>query len=140
MNARSILVTIALAAAGSAGCTGTATVEAGPVVVEEATGLLTLSWSVAGAQSASQCAYYGADAVEMIVWDDAGFLAADEVAYCEEFELTLALAPGFYQAEVTLIDAADVAVSTTLPLEDLVVTDGSELVVAIDFPPDSMIF
>jgi len=131
---------VASATAVSACGGGTATVDTEPtVVVVEPTGDLTVTWTVAGTDDPGACDFYFADAAELAVYDSVGRLVADEFARCDDFALTLELAVDTYQADMLLVDVNDDPVSTTLPLDDLRVTDGTELVVDVDFPDDSML-
>ena len=121
------------------GCSTTTTDTTPTVVVQEPTGQLTLTWTVAGAASPSACLAYDADALEVNIFDSSGRQADTEFANCEDFALTVELGVDVYSADATLVDVNDAAVSTTLPLDDLRVTDGTELTVDIDFPDSSML-
>ena len=129
---------VGLAVTGCSG-SGTVTTSPPPVVVVEATGQLTITWTVAGEASSDVCFDFGADATELTVWDSSGRMTADEFANCEDFAITLELPVDTYQGDLLLVDVNDDPVSTTLPLDDLRITPDSELVVDVDFPVSSIL-
>jgi len=139
MRLAPVLSTALVAATALCGCSVHTTDSTPTVVVQQPTGQLTLTWTVAGAASASACAAYDADALEVNIFDSSGRQVDSEFANCEDFALTVELGIDTYSAEATLVDVNDLAVSTTLPLDDLRVTEGTELSVDIDFPDSSML-
>ena len=58
---------------------------------------------------------------------------------CEAFVLSQQLPVDAYSADATLVDPSDFAVSYTQVLVDLIITDGTELIVPIDFPARLML-
>lgn len=103
------------------------------------TGLLTVEWSVLSGFDPGACVTFGADAMELVIFDDFGGVVTEVEAPCEDFVVTVELFDGFYSADVTLVDPADFAITTTQVLEDLDVVAGTELVVEVDFPSGSFV-
>jgi hypothetical protein len=109
------------------------------VVVVEPTGTLTFDYTIYGDTDPADCAYYGATDVELVVYDDLGYFVADAYAPCEVFTVGIDLYPGYYSADLTLVDPYNNAVSVTSPHDDLRVVSDTELVVNVDFPPGSFL-
>ena len=109
------------------------------VVVDPPTGTLTVEYTIQGETVPSHCAFYGASDVELVVYDDLGYIVADRYAPCESYLVSVELYPGLYGADVTLVDPFNNAVSVTAPLDGLDVVRDTELVVLVDFPPGSFL-
>jgi hypothetical protein len=109
------------------------------IVSPPGTGTLTLEWSIAGRLSPSDCAAFGADFMELVVFDRSSTFATEAGAPCEGFALSLELPEGVFDAEATLVDRSDFAVSVSEPLDDLVILESSELVASVDYPPGSFL-
>lgn len=109
------------------------------VVVVDPPGTLTIDYTIYGETISSDCAYYGASDVELVVYDDLGHVIADQYAPCEFFTVSIDLYAGYYGAEVTLVDPSNYAVSVTSVLEDLEIVRDTELVVDVDFPPGAFL-
>lgn len=101
-------------------------------------GTLTLEWSVAGETHPAVCDEVYAEGLELAVYDTQDVLVDVFLVACADFGLSLELEDGWYSIDVTLIDRYDDVASTTLRLDDIDIIAGSELVVPIDFPPDSL--
>ena len=117
-----------------AGCDSTDEAILPPVVD---TGLLTVGWTVAGSRDPALCGTYGAAEVDVAVFDSLGNAAADAVAACEDFSLSLELFEDVYSADVTMFDAAGRALTQTLTLTGLDVRAQTDLITDVDFPPGS---
>ena len=131
----------AAALAGVAAAT-TACLDSGPdrvVVVDQPTGTLTVEYTIQGGKVPSDCVFYGATDVELVVYDSLGYFVTDRYAPCESFFVSVQLYPGRYGADVTLVDRFNYAASVTAPLYDLDVVRDTELVVSVDFPPGSFL-
>ena len=126
-----------LGAAPLMGCVFTAEPLPSPPPAEP-TGSVTVEWSIAGSARPEQCAAYRVDALELVIYELPGQPLVVVDAPCENFSVTVDLAPGVYQGQATLIDANQRPVSRRLPLEDLVVKSGTDLKVDIDFPATSI--
>jgi hypothetical protein len=109
------------------------------VVVEPPTGALTVDYTIAGTTVPESCVGIGASDVELLVYDDLGYYLTGQYAPCERFYVSVGLYPGYYSADVTLVDPFNNAATTTAQLDDLRVFADSELVVAVDFPPGSVL-
>jgi len=97
------------------------------------TGTLTVEWSIAGYIDSVDCYDNRADYLELVIYDRSGRYIAEVEAPCDSFNVSIDLRDGLYDADVTLIDAFDRAASVTIPIDQLDVRGGTELVVPIDF-------
>jgi hypothetical protein len=122
----------ACAALGACSASVGGTIE--PVGVDE--GSLTVDWTVDGTKDSLACFDFGADQIEIVVYDFIGE-AARAVAACEDFEISIVLPDGDYSADATMLDVESQPISTTLSLDDIAVRAGTDLEVDIDFPVDS---
>jgi hypothetical protein len=130
-----LLPSLALAAALVSGCF-IETTDRRPSPSPVGMGTLTVLWTVDGSIDPDACYDLGGGPIDFELLIDTG----DEAqAPCEDFGLSVDLRPGNYTGYVTLVDLNDDAVTTTLPLEDLVVVEDTELTVDVDFPPGSFI-
>jgi hypothetical protein len=102
-------------------------------------GIMTVQWSIAGGLFPSDCIALRADTFELVLFDRFGEFFLEAGAPCEAFELSLVLPDDFYNADATLVDPFDFAVTLTEPLDGLEVIEGTELVVTIDYPPGSFL-
>jgi hypothetical protein len=126
----------ALAVAGLSGCFITA--EPGPEPAPAPRrGTLTVTWTVAGSRSPAACSQFGADNLELVVFDLRRRPVTTANVSCSEFTLDVRLPPGDYQAEATLVDFRSRAITTTLPLRDVHIVSGEGLTIDIDFPSTS---
>jgi hypothetical protein len=110
-----------------------------PDVTGASSGTLTINWSVAGTGDPGLCAMYRADQIEVVVYDASGAPVATANAPCANFSTTVPLAEGLYSADVTLVDQAGNAITTTKLLHALSVVGGTDLAVSIDFPQSSVL-
>jgi hypothetical protein len=126
---------IGVLALGASGCF----VDAGTVTAGEPTGTLTTRWSIANSFDAGLCDYYSVDEIELAVYDRGGTTTR---AYqpCEDFELTLELPIGSYEADATMIGFDNEAVSTTLALAPFQIIRDRDLLIDTDFPSDAFLY
>ena len=110
-----------------------------PVVAPASSGLVTISWFVAGRSDAGLCVAYGATNLELVVYDARGAVVTREYAPCGDFSIRLALPAGTYTAEVTLVGRSNEAITVTKPLDAIDVVPGTDLAISVDFPSSSMI-
>jgi hypothetical protein len=108
-------------------------------VVPEATGTLTVTWTVAGAPDPSVCSAYGATTLELVVYDETGSQVATANAPCDSFALSLSLSEGGYTADATLVDPDSTARSVTKTLDAINVVAGTDLSIDLDFPTTSIL-
>lgn len=101
-------------------------------------GTLTAEWSVDDSFDRDACYDFGADYLELIVYDSRGRTAAELEADCEDFEASVDLPGGYYAIDATLVDRRNRAVTTTLGLDDVRIYGGDETLLPIDFPADSL--
>ncbi len=127
----------AFMAAPLSGCIVDASAE--PVPVPLRSGELTVKWSVVGGFSAAACDRYGADLLELSIFDNRGRHYLTTTTPCESFRMTVPLLPGYYSAEAKLIDRRSRAVTTTLPMADIRITEDTELTINIDFQRSSIL-
>jgi len=109
------------------------------VVVQDSSAPLTVRWTIDGTIDSGACAFYRADLFELVVLDPGGAVVTELTAPCEDFEVSLDLLEGSYDADATLIDAFDRPVTITEQLNDLRLIPGTELVVDVDFPVQSIL-
>lgn len=102
-------------------------------------GRLTVNWTIDGQRSPFDCADFGVDRLELVIYDDFGATVDEIEPLCESFAVSVDLVDGFYFADVTLVDSADRSATLTKTLEDLDIIAGTDLDVAVDFSVDSFL-
>jgi hypothetical protein len=141
MNSRKYLGSLVIVLAAAAlltGCEIDAGIDAGPVVVTDGIGSLTVGFTVAGREARDVCADFGVAAADIQVFDSFGDFVTDVEVDCNDFSGSIDLAEDDYRAEVTLVDANDNAVSTTAIVRRLDVIADTDLEVGVDFPANSI--
>lgn len=133
------LICAGLLALGASGCFFETDDDDRVIVVPARTGALTVNWTIAGTVDPAACALSGADAFELVVYDDFGRFVTEAEAPCESFFISIELDDGFYSADATLVDVFDGAVTVTAPLENLDIIADTELVIDLDFPSSSFL-
>ena len=103
------------------------------------TGTLTVDWSIDGQHSGLDCADFGADRLELVIYDLSGAEVDSVEPFCESFEVSVDLVEDSYSADVTLVDGADRSVTLTKTLDALDIIDGTDLNISVDFPVDSFL-
>ena len=101
-------------------------------------GTISVFSSIEGSTRASECDYVGATDLELAIYQGSTQIAT-VTSSCYDFQLTVALPNGYYDADATLLDSHSQPVSTTLPLHDLQAIFGTDLQVDIDFPISSIL-
>jgi hypothetical protein len=102
-------------------------------------GVLVVDWTIDDAKDSRDCASQGADGIDVVVSTAAGDVVGDFNAYCEAFDLSIQLAPGSYNGDATLLDAAGRPRTTSVDLGRFTIYGDDELHVPIDFPLDSFL-
>lgn len=102
-------------------------------------GTVTVDWSIAGFQDPRDCGDFGADSLELVIYDGPGVVVDEVYPYCEDFVVSVDLFEGDYFADATLLDRFGDPVTTTEEIDDIVIIDGTELEIPIDFPPGSFL-
>jgi len=103
------------------------------------TGTLTVHWTIDGQRSSLDCADFGVDRLELVVYDESGAEVDEVEPFCESFVVSLDLFEDSYFADVTLVDSGDRAATLTKTLNALDIIEGTDLDVAVDFPVDSFL-
>jgi len=128
----------ALFLAALSGCSVEAGVSAGPNVGSPDTGTLSVLSSIEGSTNPSECDFVGATDLELAVFEGSRPVTV-VTSDCYNFDISVALPDGFYNADATLLDQDGQPVSTTLTLDELHVVAGTDLQVDIDFPASSIL-
>lgn len=103
-------------------------------------GTLTVLWTVDGTIDPDACYDLGGGETDFELLIDDGTEAVAEVqSPCEDFGLSVDLAPGTYTGYTTLVDRYDNPVTTTLRLDHLAIVEDTELTADIDFPVGSFL-
>jgi hypothetical protein len=95
---------------------------------------LTVEWTIDGRLAPVDCYDFAADQLELIVYDDFDRFVLETQPRCDDFGVSVDLREGLYTAEVTLVDVWDRPATLTEPIEDVVIVEGTNLVVDVDFP------
>src|SRR5262245_17736664 len=74
-------------------------------------GTLTFQWSIVGNVFPPDCAAVGATSFELLLFDRFGNFVLEAGAPCEAFALSLVLPEDLYNADATLVDPFDFAVT-----------------------------
>ena len=100
------------------------------------TGAISVLSSIGGTTQTSSCGMVGASALELAVFEGPDHYTT-VTSPCTDFQITVTLPEGDYNADATLLDSQSRPVSTTLTLYDLRVISGTNLKVEVDFPMSS---
>lgn len=109
--------------------------EPGPptIVLPAGNGELTVNWLVAGTTSPDACAQYGAEQMEVVVYDQTGRPVINVKEPCGGFTTSIALPEGTYTADVTPLDARGRSVGPAKTIYAINVIQGTNLAVNIGF-------
>jgi hypothetical protein len=107
------------------------------VVVSSGDGVLTVTWTVDGTSNPSECAFQGADSIDIIVTTPSGAQMTEVSDACEAAATSIDLPPGTYDADAVLLDSAGHTITTAVDLGRFTIYGDDELVVDADFPEDS---
>jgi hypothetical protein len=113
------------------------TTDSRPVVVGADTGLLVVDWSISGYQDPALCRQSDADLINIHIETADGDSVGEFEDVCEAFSTSIELVPGDYFAEAVLLDPSGSVRTTAVDLGLIDILGNDELVVPIDFPPDS---
>jgi hypothetical protein len=136
---KSSMKTVLLAAlcVGLTGCYAEATTDPGPVVVGSSTGFLTVDWSISGYQDPVLCAQSDADVISVAIETSDGFFVGEFQDVCEAFVTSIELDPDAYVGDAVLLDPDGFERTTPVDLGFFEIFGDDELVIPVDFPPDS---
>jgi hypothetical protein len=98
-----------------------------------AVGTLIVQWTISGRRDPIDCGGLGVDRLELSLQAAPG---DEEQADgpCDAFQISLDLAPGTYNGDVVLVDRLNRPVTLAVPLEQIDIVAGRELVKSVDFP------
>jgi hypothetical protein len=130
---------IAALATTATACTATVspTPEPVPVVVTNATGSLTVDWSISGTKDPNQCIATSSAAIEITVTDLNGAPIGTFQQSCTAFATSITLNPGSYAADARLIDAAGTPRTTVVNINAFTLFGNDDFNAPIDFPASS---
>jgi len=101
-------------------------------------GTLEVLWTIDGATAPIDCADFGADRMELLIYDG-GRLVDEFEPFCEDFGISVEMFDGVYDGAATLVDSFDDAVTTTEELEAIDIIAGTTLTIDVDFSLDSFL-
>lgn len=94
-------------------------------------------WSINSAFDPTSCTRFAAPTLDMRFLDQATGAVSEQTAACGSFTATIALRPGSYTANATLLDASGRARTTTVNLNPFTVSTGQNVTLEADFPSSS---
>jgi hypothetical protein len=100
-----------------------------------AVGTLTVQWTVSGRRDPSDCGGFGVERFVLSARSVSSAPSDEEQgeAPCDAFQISMDLAPGSYTGEATLVDRLDRPLTLALPLEQVDIVAGREVVKSVDF-------
>lgn len=101
-------------------------------------GTLSVAWTVEGSASPAACAANGATSLAIDVYDTSGNRVTTDTVDCEAFVDDIDLDPDTYSIDVTLLDAKNHSITTTITLDVMIRAD-AETDVDVDFPSSSFL-
>jgi hypothetical protein len=101
-------------------------------------GTLELRWTIDGATDPLDCVDFGADRLELRIYDGADLIDEFE-PFCEDFGIAVDMIDGIYDGDATLVDSFDRAVTLTEPLDAIDIIAGTTLTIDVDFPIGSFL-
>ena len=108
------------------------------VIGDDDEGTLTVQWSVDDTFDRDACLDFDAQSLELVLYDRRDDVIDTFEQRCADFAVSIDLPEGTYGFDATLLDRSGRSVSTTIALDNIFVEEGSEEVVDIDFPIDSI--
>jgi hypothetical protein len=97
----------------------------------------TVDWTVDGTTERAECRQGDATSFDLIVETRSGAFVGEYEADCEDFEISVDLPPGRYQASAVLLDSRGDERTTQVDLDPFSLYEGDELIVDVDFPARS---
>jgi hypothetical protein len=101
-------------------------------------GTLTVKWTIDGARIADDCAAFGVDRMEFLLYAG-GDLIDEFEPLCESFALSVDLPEGIYDGDATLVDSFDRSATDTHEVDAIDIVGDTELVIDVDFPVGSFV-
>ena len=105
-----------------------------PVVTQ---GQAVVDWTIDGLKDPNKCAQANVAAIHITVFFSNGAPVGNYQQSCSAFSTSIALDPGSYSANATLIDPGGAARTTTVPINPFTVAGNDTLNLPIDFPASS---
>jgi hypothetical protein len=102
-------------------------------------GTLTVNWSIDGLRDPRDCADFGVDRLELVIYDRFGDVVDELEPFCEDFGISVDLEEGSYSADVTMVDSFDRSATLTETLEAIDIIADTDLTLGVDFPVDSFL-
>lgn len=102
-------------------------------------GTLTVEWTIDGVRDPSDCAAFGVDRMELVLFTRSGRVVDELEPLCESFRVSIDLVEGLYFGDATLVDGFDAAATLTHPIDAIDIIEATELAVSIDFPLGSFL-
>ncbi len=102
-------------------------------------GTLTVEWTIDGLRDPADCVGFDVDRLELSLYVGGDQLIDEVEPPCEAFGVTIDLVEGRYSADATLIDRFGGTASTTETLQAVDIVAGTDLVINVDFPIDSIL-
>lgn len=102
-------------------------------------GMLSVEWSIDGQRHPADCAAFGVDRLELLIYTRFGALIDHVDASCEAFAVSVELVEGRYHTDATLVDSVGRSATLTRSIGDIAIIEDTDLVVVIDFPVDSFL-
>lgn len=69
-------------------------------------GTLLVDWTVDGSKRPAACRAWGADAIDIVIYDHHGVFVDEFTEYCETFAVAITLYPGPYTVDAALFDVS----------------------------------
>jgi hypothetical protein len=108
-----------------------------PAMADElppAVGSLTLQWTLSGRREPLDCGGLGIDRFQISLTAASGGEVEPWQAPCDAFQMTIDLPSGTYAGEAVMVDRLDRAVTLNVPVEQVEVAAGRDVVKVVDFP------
>lgn len=99
-----------------------------------AAGSLTLQWTLGGRSEPLDCGGLGIDRFQVSLTSAAGAEVDPWQAPCDAFQISIDLPPGAYTGEAVMVDRLDRPVTLNVPIDQVEVVAGRDVVRAVDFP------
>jgi hypothetical protein len=111
------------------------------VIVDDDRGLgtLTVEWTIDGVRNPADCAAFGVDRLELVLFTRSGRVVDEIEPLCESFGVSIDLVEGLYFGDATLVDGFDDPATLTQPIDNIDIIAATELAVDIDFPIGSFL-
>jgi hypothetical protein len=101
--------------------------------VPPAVGTLTLQWTISGRRDPVDCGSLGVERFVLSLRSSPVDEDQSE-APCDAFQISIDVSPGTYAGDAILVDRFDRPATLAVPLEQLDIVAGREVIKSIDFP------